>query len=100
MRNENKNTGGERRDRHAESHLGIPDALANGAGRDKQVNFRVPISVISHSLGYESEAAFSTAFKRVMGCSPRPYSRGRNPASPSLDDGEAAHAEYLETIAG
>ena len=28
------------------------------------------------SLGYESESAFSTAFKRVMGCSPRRYARG------------------------
>ncbi len=34
-----------------------------------------PISVISHALGYESESAFSTAFKRVMGCSPREYTR-------------------------
>jgi len=34
-----------------------------------------PISVIAPSLGYESESAFSTAFKRVMGCSPRQYSR-------------------------
>ena len=37
-----------------------------------------PISVISLSLGYESESAFSTAFKRVMGCSPRQYSRDRD----------------------
>jgi AraC-like DNA-binding protein len=35
------------------------------------------------SLGYESESAFSTAFKRVMGCSPRQYSRDRVPPSPS-----------------
>jgi hypothetical protein len=28
------------------------------------------------ALGYESESAFSTAFKRVMGCSPRQYGRG------------------------
>jgi len=35
------------------------------------------ISVISLSLGYESESAFSTAFKRMMGCSPRTYSQGR-----------------------
>jgi AraC-like DNA-binding protein len=41
------------------------------------------ISVISQSLGYESESAFSTAFKRVMGCSPRQYSRGRNLVSAS-----------------
>ena len=42
-----------------------------------------PISAIAPSLGYESESAFSTAFKRVMGCSPRQYGRGRNPASAS-----------------
>lgn len=32
-----------------------------------------PVSLIATSLGYESEAAFSTAFKRVMGCPPRRY---------------------------
>ncbi|RWA74420.1 AraC family transcriptional regulator [Mesorhizobium sp.] len=32
-------------------------------------------SVIALSLGYESESAFSTAFKRVMGASPRQYGR-------------------------
>jgi AraC-like DNA-binding protein len=35
------------------------------------------ISVIARSLGYESESAFSTAFKRIMGCSPRKYGRGQ-----------------------
>jgi len=35
-----------------------------------------PISVIAPSLGYASESAFSTAFKRVKGCSPRQYCRG------------------------
>ncbi len=34
-----------------------------------------PVSAIALSLGYESESAFSTAFKRVMGCSPRRYAR-------------------------
>lgn len=34
-----------------------------------------PVSSIALSLGYESESAFSTAFKRVMGCSPRQYGR-------------------------
>ena len=33
-----------------------------------------PVSLIAPSLGYESESAFSAAFKRVMGCSPRQYS--------------------------
>lgn len=32
-----------------------------------------PISIVAPSLGYESESAFSAAFKRVMGCSPRAY---------------------------
>lgn len=41
-------------------------------------NARDSISIIADSLGYESESAFSTAFKRVMGCSPREYSRRRN----------------------
>jgi AraC-like DNA-binding protein len=37
-----------------------------------------PVSAIALSLGYESESAFSTAFKRVMGCSPRQYGRARS----------------------
>ncbi|AIR66377.1 AraC family transcriptional regulator [Cedecea neteri] len=31
---------------------------------------------IAVALGYESESAFGKAFKRVMGCSPRQYSKG------------------------
>lgn len=43
------------------------------------------VSVIALSLGYESEAAFSTAFRRVMGCSPRRHSRAAaNPTFPNL----------------
>ncbi|MDE1992829.1 MAG: AraC family transcriptional regulator [Rhizobiaceae bacterium] len=42
---------------------------------DRLTNTGDPISVIALSLGYESESAFSTAFKRVLGCSPRQYSR-------------------------
>ena len=37
---------------------------------DRLANTSDPVSVIALSLGYESESAFSTAFKRVMGCSP------------------------------
>ena len=46
---------------------------------DRLVNGTEPVSVIALSLGYESESAFSTAFKRVMGCSPRRY--GRKPGA-------------------
>jgi AraC-like DNA-binding protein len=51
---------------------------------DRLANSGDPISVIVLALGYESESAFSTAIKRVMGCSPRQYSRGQNLVSPSL----------------
>lgn len=39
---------------------------------------RETVSSIALSLGYESEAAFSTAFKRVMGGPPRRYGRQRH----------------------
>jgi AraC-like DNA-binding protein len=42
-----------------------------------------PISVIAPSLGYASEAAFSTAFKRVMGCAPRQFGREQPPVQQS-----------------
>jgi AraC-like DNA-binding protein len=58
---------------------------------DKLVNSSDPISVIALSLDDESESAFSTAFKRVMGCSPRRYGRGRSGAS--------APASLVEAIA-
>lgn len=42
---------------------------------DRLENSADPVSVIALSLGYESESAFSTAFKRVMGAAPRQYAR-------------------------
>jgi len=50
---------------------------------DRLENSNDPISVIAFSLGYQSESAFSTAFKRVMGCSPRQFSRAPKPDSQS-----------------
>jgi AraC-like DNA-binding protein len=67
---------------------------------DRLANSGDPISVIALSLGYESESAFSTAFKRVMGCSPRQYSRDRNPVSLPHGEEEADRADRLEPIAG
>src|SRR5580693_6841253 len=66
---------------------------------DKLVNSRDPVSAIALSLGYESESAFSKAFKRVMDCSPRQYSRGRNPVSHSQREVEAASTNQLQPIA-
>ena len=45
---------------------------------DRLTNSTNSISVIALSLGYESESAFSTALKRVTGCSPRQYSREKS----------------------
>jgi AraC-like DNA-binding protein len=46
-------------------------------GADRVASTSDPIAAIAQSLGYESESAFSTAFKRVMGSSPRQHGRGR-----------------------
>ncbi len=43
-----------------------------------------PISVLAEELGYVSEAAFSNAFKRVMGSSPRRYGRASFPRSSEI----------------
>lgn len=52
---------------------------------DKLENSSDPIARIALALGYESESAFSTAFKRVMGCSPRQFGQGRPPVAPPRD---------------
>jgi len=43
---------------------------------DRLVRTGEPVSAVALSLGYESESAFATAFKRVMGCPPRRYASG------------------------
>ena len=67
---------------------------------DRLMNSSEPVSVIARSLGYKSESAFSTAFKRVMGCSPRQYGRGPAPASREPAQREVAGATRLEPVAG
>jgi len=49
-----------------------------------------PIGVVALSAGYESESAFSTAFKRVMGCSPRQYGRSQPQPTWPADELESA----------
>ncbi|MEK6347356.1 MAG: AraC family transcriptional regulator [Burkholderia sp.] len=43
--------------------------------KHKLRNGRETLVQISAAIGYESENAFNTAFKRVVGCSPRRYAR-------------------------
>jgi AraC-like DNA-binding protein len=66
---------------------------------DRLKNSDDSISVIALSSGYESESAFGKAFRRVMGCSPRQYGRGRDSAVVSWNEGKAAIARQLEPIA-
>jgi AraC-like DNA-binding protein len=60
---------------------------------DRLAHSNDSISMVAPSLGYESESAFSAAFKKIMGCSPRQYSRADNSAS-------ASHSERLGAGAG
>jgi AraC-like DNA-binding protein len=60
---------------------------------ERLINSSDTIYAIALSLGYESAQSFSTAFKRVMGCSPRQYSRVHSSAS-------ASHSERLGARAG
>jgi AraC-like DNA-binding protein len=48
---------------------------------DRMTNTNDSISEIAQSLGYESASAFTKAFKKIMGCSPRQYITGQNPVS-------------------
>ena len=45
---------------------------------------RDPLARTARSLGYESENAFNTAFRRVMGCSPRRYAREASTTSGTM----------------
>ncbi|WP_255557330.1 AraC family transcriptional regulator [Sodalis sp. dw_96] len=47
----------------------------------------VPVAVLARSLGYTSESAFSSAFKRITGNAPKRY---RNASRDALDAGENA----------
>jgi AraC-like DNA-binding protein len=56
-----------------------------------------PVAIIAEALGYESESAFSAAFKRFVGCSARQYCRAadedhnESPRGRSSSDGSDIH---------
>jgi AraC-like DNA-binding protein len=54
---------------------------------DRMANTDHSISEIAQSLGYESASAFTKAFKKIMGCSPRQYNRGQNSVSRAYSEG-------------
>jgi AraC-like DNA-binding protein len=55
------------------------------------------LCAIGQSLGYESESAFGKAFRRVMGCSPRQYTRIAPIAIPLKQAAEDHQQELLVT---
>ena len=55
------------------------------------------LSHIAESLGYESESAFGKAFRRVMGSSPKRYSRA-NGVAPHLSPGGAVESARPEPV--
>jgi AraC-like DNA-binding protein len=42
--------------------------------KDRILHSNDAIGVVAQAIGYDSESAFSTAFKRLVGCAPRRYS--------------------------
>ncbi|WMT92408.1 AraC family transcriptional regulator [Pelagibacterium sp. H642] len=65
---------------------------------DRLKNGSDPVSVISTSLGYESESAFSTAFKRIMGCSPRQYGRQGKSSGPVRQRAERQTSQLTRLV--
>jgi AraC-like DNA-binding protein len=62
---------------------------------DRFKNSSGGLSAIAQSLGYESESAFGKAFRRVMGCSPRQYTRSTAPRSVPVKPGSENHEQEL-----
>jgi AraC-like DNA-binding protein len=58
---------------------------------DRLKNSSDGLSAIAQSLGYESDSAFGKAFRRVMGCSPRQYTRSTAPGVLAGKHGAADH---------
>ena len=65
---------------------------------DKLLSSPDPTYLIAMSLGYESESAFSTAFKRVMGSSPRKYSHNQNPSHPKRGQSPSPPLPQLQLV--
>ena len=63
------------RERVGETPIGYLARWRMVLARERLAAGREPLGTIAAELGYESESAFSTAFRRRIGCSPRRYAR-------------------------
>jgi AraC-like DNA-binding protein len=62
---------------------------------DRLRNSSDGLGTIAQSLGYESESAFGKAFRRVMGCSPRQYTRSAVPCAIPVKHSAEDHEQEL-----
>ena len=65
------------RERVGETPIGYLAQWRMMLARERLRDSREPLGTIAAALGYESENAFNTAFRRLTGCSPRRYARSR-----------------------
>ena len=63
------------RERIGETPIGYLTRWRMMLARDRLTAGREPLGTVARALGYESENAFNTAFRRVIGCAPRRYAR-------------------------
>lgn len=63
------------RDRVGETPIGYLTRWRMMLAGERLIHGRDTIARVAMSLGYASEHAFNTAFRRTMGCSPRRYAR-------------------------
>ena len=63
------------RERVGETPIGYLTQWRMMLAKDRLTAGREPLGTIARALGYESENAFNTAFRRVIGCAPRRYAR-------------------------
>lgn len=73
------------RERVGETPIGYLAQWRMMLAKDRLTNGRETLATIANGLGYESENAFNTAFRRLVGCSPRRYA-GTKPMSFSGPD--------------
>jgi AraC-like DNA-binding protein len=65
---------------------------------DRMSNTSDSIFEIAQSLGYASASAFTKAFKKIMGCSPREYNRGHDSRSPAYREGKWISPSNVEMV--
>lgn len=63
------------RDRVGETPVGYLTLWRMMLAAERLTQSRDPVARVAMAVGYTSEHAFNTAFRRIMGCSPRRYAR-------------------------